>query len=74
MHGTNKVYRKVGLVQNPGIVDGDLNANNQLVPFTNAKTAKESATLSENDSNKNRKTPSNSENSAEAVHQPCQSQ
>jgi hypothetical protein len=59
--------------------NGDPNASNQLVVFSEQLVARESGEqqtgfTSEGDSNKKRKTPSISENSAEAVRQPCPSQ
>jgi hypothetical protein len=59
----------------PAIVGGE----NGLIPFVKGSEVTKEGTIlldgvSEKDSNKKRKTPSNSENSAEAVMQPCLSQ
>ncbi|KAM0896989.1 hypothetical protein ACQ4PT_022848 [Festuca glaucescens] len=72
------MYRKVGEVQPPGSVVGDVNAK-QIVAFTAQPAGGQGVTLpaeevGENESNKKRKTPSSSINSAEAAAQPCQAQ
>jgi hypothetical protein len=74
--GSRQVYLPVGTIQPAASACADLNANKQMIPFS-AKPGESSVQLentSENESNKKRKTPSNSENLAEAVMQPCQSQ
>jgi hypothetical protein len=78
-NGVKEVYRKVGVLQPPEKSDGTTDANKQLM-IMNAKPGVlqddrlSTEVLIENDSNKKRKTPSNSENSAEAARQPCPSQ
>jgi hypothetical protein len=77
--GTKQVYRKVNTLLPSEPANGDPNASNQLVVFSEQQVARESGEqqtdfTSEGDSNKKRKTSSISENSAEAVRQPCPSQ
>jgi hypothetical protein len=69
----------VGVLQPPEKSDGTTDANKQLM-ILNAKPGVlqedrlSTEVLIENDSNKKRKTPSNSDNSAEAARQPCLAQ
>jgi hypothetical protein len=76
--GFRQVYLPVGTIQPAAPACADLNANKQMVPFSAKPVGGESSdqlvSTSENESDKKRKTPSNSENLAEAVLQPCQSQ
>jgi hypothetical protein len=76
--GTKQVYRKVGLIKQTETISVDPDASKQMVPFAASNTSREDGVVqsaaSENESSKKRKTPSISENSAEAVHQPCPAQ
>jgi hypothetical protein len=76
--GFRQVYRPVGTIQPADPACADPNANKQVVPYSAKPAVREDAdqlmSSSENESNKKRKTPSNSENLAEAALQPCQSQ
>jgi hypothetical protein len=74
--GFRQVYMPVGTIQPVNPTCADPNANKQVVPYSAKPAVREDAdqlmSLSEND--KKRKTPSNSENSADAALQSCQSQ
>jgi hypothetical protein len=76
--GFRQVDRPVGTIQPADPACADPNANKQVVPYSAKPAVREDAdqlmSLSENESNKKRKTPSNSENSADAALQSCQSQ
>jgi hypothetical protein len=70
------MYRKVGEVQPPGSDVGDVNAQQIVVaqPVGGKGVTLPAEEVGENDSNKKRKTPSSSFNSAEAAAQPCPAQ
>jgi hypothetical protein len=68
----------VGLIKQTETTSVDPDASKQMVPFAASNTSREDGVVqsaaSENESSKKRKTPSISENLAEAVHQPCPAQ
>jgi hypothetical protein len=77
--GTKKVYRKVGLLEPLASVNNNPDTANllMLMPVDHGTVdvvEQQFGAEVENESNKKRKAPSNSDNSAEAVPQPCQSQ